>query len=347
MNSQQRVLTALKGGIPDTVPIMEIDILPSVIKQIMPKGSIIDFYEEFDIDGITVFYDLLYKDVEKDIKMDCFGIKRNFKEMHGEFPTPVAPLITKDMNPMEFLDTYKMPTPNPKMLDMLSEVISRLKGKKAICFIMHTSLIFPTFMRGFDNFMMDYYLYPEFAKRLADMFTDFFVGLEKMAIAMGVDFIMDGEDYAGTNSLWMSKETLEEFVLPGLRRAINVAHEAKIPFVKHCDGNIMPILDLLVEQKIDCLNPIEPAAGMEMKVVKEKIGNKVALWGNIDCAHLLTFGTPDEVREATIKCIKDGAPGGGFILSSSNTIHESVPKENFLMMIKTAREYGRYPINID
>jgi uroporphyrinogen decarboxylase len=344
MNSYERVMTAVRGGIPDRVPIIELDIDPAVMDKIMPGADWLEFYEHFNVDGISIFYDLLYEDVAPDVKRDCFGILRNFKEMQGEFPVPIEPLIKADMDPMKFLDSYQMPEPRPAMLHFLKDAVERFKGEKALVFNVHTSLIYPTFMRGFDNFLMDYYVNPEFAKRLAEMFTDFFTELEKIAIEMGADIILEGEDYAGTTSLWMSVDLLEEFVLPGLQKAIKVAKDAGLPFVKHCDGDINSILDLLVEQGIDCLNPIEPAASMDLGMVKQKFGKKVALWGNVDCAQLLTFGTPDQVRDATIDCLKKAAPGGGYILSSSNTIHSAVPSDNFLAMVETTREYGSYPL---
>jgi uroporphyrinogen decarboxylase len=61
---------------------------------------------------------------------------------------------------------------------------------------------------------------------------------------------------------------------------------------------------------------------------------------------LLTFGTPEEVRRATLECIRKASPGGGHILSSSNIIHRGVPPENYLAMIETAKEYGKYPITL-
>ena len=346
MNSFERVMTALKGGTPDMIPIMEIDILPHVIDKIMPGASKLDFFEKFDIDGISVFYDLLYVDYSKDVKKDCFGMLRNFKDMQGEFPVPIEDMINSKMDPMKFLDNYKMPKPNMRMLDEVSKTVQKFKGKKAVVFITHSSLLFPIFMRGFNNLMTDYYINPEFALRLAQMFTDFFLGLEKMAIEMGVDIILDGEDYAGTRNLWMSPEQLKQFVLPGLRQGIKLAHKDNVPFVKHCDGNITSIIELLVDQDIDCLNPIDPVKGMDLGDIKKRVGDKVALWGNVDCTNLLTFGTPEQVRAATIECIKKAGKGGGYILSSSNTIHEGVPPENFLMMVKTAREFGKYPLEI-
>jgi uroporphyrinogen decarboxylase len=99
---------------------------------------------------------------------------------------------------------------------------------------------------------------------------------------------------------------------------------------------------MLIEAGIDCLNPIEPAAGMELKKVKEQHGKKISLWGNIDCSELLTFKKPIDVKNAVRQCIEDGATGGGYILASSNTIHSAVPAENFVSMIEACREYGKY-----
>ncbi len=42
----------------------------------------------------------------------------------------------------------------------------------------------------------------------------------------------------------------------------------------------------------------------------------------------------------------EGGPGGGFILSSSNSIHAAVKPENYMAMLDTLKEYGRYPLNL-
>ncbi|NCQ27576.1 MAG: uroporphyrinogen decarboxylase, partial [Armatimonadetes bacterium] len=67
---------------------------------------------------------------------------------------------------------------------------------------------------------------------------------------------------------------------------------------------------------------------------------------NVDCAQTLSFGTPDDVIAETKEALRKGAPGGGFILSSSNSIHSSVKPENYLALVETLREYGRYPLRL-
>jgi len=65
----------------------------------------------------------------------------------------------------------------------------------------------------------------------------------------------------------------------------------------------------------------------------------------VDCSHLMTPGTPEEVAAATREALRKGAPGGGYILSSSNSIHSTVKPENYTAMLSTLRRYGRYPVS--
>jgi uroporphyrinogen decarboxylase len=346
MTSRERVMTAITRGVPDMVPMMELAIDDAVIQKIMPGASWLDFYEKYELDGVCVFYDLLYEDVAPEVKRDCFGVLNNFKAMEGHFPVPIEPLIGTGMDPMRFLDEHRMPDgKDPRHLAALRQAIDRFKGRKAVVLILHSSMWYPMCMRGYENFLVDIYERPQFIHRLTEGFVDFFVELEKQAIEYGVDVILDGEDYAGKLGLVTSPSQIEEFFLPGLKRLIGVAHDAGIPFVKHCDGNIYPIIDMLIDAGVDCLNPIEPSAGMRLEEVKKKYGGQISLWGNVDCTELLTFKKPLDVREATKRCIAEAAPGGGYILSSSNTIHSAVPAENFQAMVETCRACGRSPLS--
>jgi uroporphyrinogen decarboxylase len=125
---------------------------------------------------------------------------------------------------------------------------------------------------------------------------------------------------------------------------VDAIHEEGGKVVKHSDGNLWPILDMIVDTGIDGLNPMEPVAGMDIGQVKRKYGNRVCLVGNIDCSRLLSEGSVEEVEAAVRECIRKASPGGGHIISSSNSIHSSVKAENYLTMITATRKYGKYPI---
>ena len=76
-----------------------------------------------------------------------------------------------------------------------------------------------------------------------------------------------------------------------------------------------------------------------MAYMKQEYGDRVALKGNVDCAHTLTFGSEEDVVKETKEVIRKGAAGGGFILSSSNSIHTAVKPGNYLAMWNAIRMY--------
>ena len=61
--------------------------------------------------------------------------------------------------------------------------------------------------------------------------------------------------------------------------------------------------------------------------------------------YLLTFDSkPEEVVEKTKELIKILAPGGRFILAPTHS-HPYVDMSKEKLMLETAWEYGKYPIN--
>jgi len=92
------------------------------------------------------------------------------------------------------------------------------------------------------------------------------------------------------------------------------------------------------------LHPLEPVAGMDIGKVKQRYGDRITVVGNVDCTYILPHGTQKEVIDAVKETIAKGSPGGGHIISSSNSIHHGVNPENYKTMVQTARKYGKYPI---
>jgi uroporphyrinogen decarboxylase len=113
----------------------------------------------------------------------------------------------------------------------------------------------------------------------------------------------------------------------------------------HSDGKVDAVIEDIIRCGFNALHPIEPLA-MDIVEIKHKYGGYVCLIGNIDLEYTLTRGTPEEVENLTRERIKVLAPGGGYCVSSSNSITEYVPLKNFLAMRDAAFQYGKYPICI-
>jgi len=144
------------------------------------------------------------------------------------------------------------------------------------------------------------------------------------------------DDYAFKTGTLMSREQFERFVLPWLARGVEAVHDAGGLCVKHTDGDISEIIDLIVETGIDGIGPLEPAAGMDLIEVQSTWGDRVSVVGNVD-VDLLCRGATDEVIRTTESLVCGLAARGGHVLSSGNTITSPVQPANFRAMINTGR----------
>ena len=97
----------------------------------------------------------------------------------------------------------------------------------------------------------------------------------------------------------------------------------------------------LIELGIDGLNPLEPLAGMDLKALKARYGRDLTLIGGVDCARLLPFGRPEQIRDEVRRILDIGAPGGGFVIGDSSQIMPDTPLENILAFYETVHEFGR------
>jgi hypothetical protein len=155
-----------------------------------------------------------------------------------------------------------------------------------------------------------------------------------------VPVMLTFSDIAFKTGLMFSPEFLRKEFIPRLKRLNNTYQEAGVKCLFHSDGYLMPIMDDLVAADIDGINPMEVLAGMDIKEVRQKYGNKIFITGGIDVSQLMAFGTPDEVREACRKAIDD-AGGVGYFLGSTTELHPAVKMENVLAMVETAHTYNR------
>ena len=140
----------------------------------------------------------------------------------------------------------------------------------------------------------------------------------------------------------ISPDKYRRFIMPHMRRESRSFHRKGAYTMIASDGNLMPIAqDYFIGSEVDAAREIEPGP-MDRKTVKREYGDRVCLNGNVDCGRTLGLSSTWEVIEETKQCIEDWSPGGGHILSSSNTISPNVRPENFIAMWRALLKYGKY-----
>jgi uroporphyrinogen decarboxylase len=146
-------------------------------------------------------------------------------------------------------------------------------------------------------------------------------------------------DIAAKMKLLHSPAWLRREFFPRLKRLDDAYHEHGITCLFHSDGYLMEIIPDLIEAGIDGLNPIEIVAGMDVGEVHRLYGDKLFLAGGVDMSQLLSYGSPDQVREVCRQTVAS-APTGYFI-GSTTELDNSSRLENILAMMEVS--WGHRP----
>jgi len=144
-----------------------------------------------------------------------------------------------------------------------------------------------------------------------------------------------------------SPRDFERWVVEPDRRIADAVHEAGGVLLAHCHGDMRPVLEGFVRMKADALHPIEPPPhGMTMAEAKRRVGGDLCIVGNIQ-HHDIESMEPRRFREVVAETVRAGMPGGRFILSPTATpfgwpTMTDRARENWTAMLDVALEVGRY-----
>lgn len=359
MNGKERMLTALSLGTPDRVPHWELAYNESSIINIarhftsdLPEIDYIQrmdleakiklfdaavlVIEELDVDGITMRLFSKSDFINDTDYVDDWGVVFRV-DPSGEAVVIGGPIATES----EF-NQFRPPQLKESDLLALSYSAEKLGGDRAIVL----SLQCPfrrswNLVGGMTNLLLLYMDQPQFVHQIARLVTDFTLESIDMGLNLGADIIsLDGDLAFNTNTI-MSPEQFREYLKPYYIEIVDYVHNKGHKIFKHTDGDHSKITADLVEVGFDGLHPIQPQC-LDIRQLKAEIGQQICLMGNIDCMKTLVSKTTEEVEAEVKQTIEIAAPGGGYILSSSNTIHPGVKAENYIAMVKAAHKYGMY-----
>jgi uroporphyrinogen decarboxylase len=146
-------------------------------------------------------------------------------------------------------------------------------------------------------------------------------------------------DYCLNDGPFFSPSQFSEFVTPYLSRLIKGYRGMGFYTIKHTDGNIMPIIDQLVQAEPHALHSLDPQGGVDIAEVKRLYGKQICLIGNVNCA-LMDSGTVEEAKESARYAIRHGKPGGGYIFSTSNCVYTGMDLSKYGAVLDVWREEG-------
>ena len=200
---------------------------------------------------------------------------------------------------------------------------------------------------GMETFFFKMYDEPQLVDTILKYVVDYYAAVSQRVFDKAADLIdiyFIGNDFGGQTGPLMGETLFRRFMLPHLKRLVDLGHDYGLKVMLHCCGGFAPLIPTMIEIGLDGLQALQPSArDMEPAKLKAAFGDKILMNGCIDTQYALIQGTPELAREKTRQVMAIMKPGGGYVCSPSHDyLLPETPLENVLALYETVREYGSY-----
>ena len=292
--------------------------------------------------------------VGEDGYQDEYGVVRRKPASSHYYDLVKSPLA----GPITIQDVVNFPWPDPSDPGYTRGLRERLLDYRentdyAIVLRLPTPFVHVTqFLRGFEDWFIDLAADQKLAGALFDAAVEHSSALVEEILKAGgelADVVAFGDDMGFQNGPIVSPELYHRLFKPRHKKYFDTVKKYTSAFIHfHCCGSIYKLLNDIIELGVDVINPVHVAAkDMDSSILGPEFGARLSFWGGIDTQKVLPKGTTEEVKSEVRRCIRNLAPGGGYILSAVHNIQPDVPVENIIAMYEAGREYGKYPIAQD
>lgn len=243
-------------------------------------------------------------------------------------------------------DIERYPWPDPDAVD-LSDLLQaanllpdRMKLTSGTWGIFETTRA----LLGFETVAYALYDEPGLVEAVLDRMGDFLYRLFLRVLELpNLGAVWFADDLSSVDTYFVNPNWYRQHLFPWMRKYGEAAAAKGLPLIYHCDGTMWEVLPDVVDMGFSAIQPVEPKA-MDIVEVKRQYGNHLCLIGNIDLGGSLVRGTPAEVEAEVRQRITDLAPGGGYMVGSSNSVTSYVPLPNYQAMIDAVFRWGWYPV---
>jgi uroporphyrinogen decarboxylase len=336
MNSRERVLAALRREQPDRVPYCELGIDRALAQRLMDWGEPVSQAANLETNPYTVDE---AKALSSFLGLDNIYFVLRAPIYARKVPGQDGRLFYGEgmIHSERDLDLLQLPDPEDDRLYAEAKAFAAGKDDYCAWFVTRQG-IFPTMLSmGTEGFSIALFENRRLLETILDRYVDWTIAVARRVRDLGFDVFTTTDDMAFKTAPFFSPRVFHDVVMPRYRR---LAQAVDLPWVVHSDGNLMTLLDDLVSLGIAGVHPMEKGA-MDIRAVKRAYGDRICVLGNVDL-NLLGMGTPAEVDREVRELIRDVGPGGGYIITSGNSLAGYLRPENVLAMRDGIRRYAPY-----
>lgn len=199
---------------------------------------------------------------------------------------------------------------------------------------------------GMETLLIAMFDLPEIVDAVLEHLVDYYLAVSQHVFEEAADLIdifFIGNDFGSQNGPLISEKLFRRFLLPPLKKLIDLGHAYDLKVLLHCCGGFEPLIPAMIDAGLDGLQGLQPKTrGMDPARLKTRFGDNLLLMGCID-SQLVIESDPGTVRAETRRILDLMKPGGGYVACPSHdyVLYET-PVENVLALYEAVREYGGY-----
>jgi hypothetical protein len=344
MTPRERVLTALNGRKPDRVPWIEGIVGNGIASMVCGRPIHVDW--SVAPDGFpTMPGDKLAEEQKK--------VNRVFGKANLQFSafapifchrmekaTDGSPVLVGDgkiKTRKDFEEIFKLSSPSDSNFIENARKFISCKQDYCACACVRLGIGATLLSMGLEAFSYAMADDPGLIVAIHDAYADWTARVVPTLEEIGFDVIWAFDDVAFNSGPVFRPDFYTRYILPKERK---ITATFTKPLITHSDGNMTPLLEAWLQLGQQAIHPLQPDV-MEIESVKEKYGKQVCLVGNIFMNDLV-HQSPFEIEEQVRLRIETIGKGGGYIISSSNSLTDDMKPENVRAMIEAIERYGRY-----
>ncbi len=358
MTPRERVLAALNRQVPDRVPWVENDIEESLQVRLMGKAEYTppELCEKLGLDGFGYHFPFKgqavagqalqagesYKDSYYYPQKVTFDFFPPWIAEMGSDPSTGRTYVKKGLltsrDSLELFEEFLPDPDHPARYEQVQKWLEEYRGDYAVFARIRLGAASTIESMGLEQFAYALMDDPGLVHEVHRRFSEWTARVVEHLNQMDFDFLWANDDIAGNLGPFMSPADFREYFIPHMKVAADAIEK---PWVYHSDGNLFPVLPDLLTLGMNAVHPIQPAA-MDIEKMKAEYGEQACIVGNIDLDYTLTRGTPDEVDAEVKRRIEVVGRGGGYIISSANSLPDYCKEENVWAMSEAIKKYGLY-----
>jgi uroporphyrinogen decarboxylase len=196
---------------------------------------------------------------------------------------------------------------------------------------------------GHEHLLAGMALDADWVREMADLYATVTVRLlETLFEREGLpDGLWVWDDLGFKGRPFMSTAMYRALIFPAHKKLFDFAHSRGLPVVLHCDGFVEALIPSLIEAGINCLQPLEVKAGMDLLRLKQRFGDQIALIGGMNVSVLET-NDRQAVEAQLLSKLPGAMAGSGYVLQVDHSVSPLVNYETYQYFVERGLEIGTY-----